>query len=143
MIRRFSSTFRKDRNKNGADVDSTSSPEKTGRAKAPKPGESGSSGDRKDVSSTFNDFAQVLHASQRPLPDRTGDGSYLAKEEPSGLLTDLRSLGFKDVKTLREVFQNKSKGQLVDDKTYIMERVIQLVAGLPSTSKTRVDLVSV
>lgn len=64
--------------------------------------------------SIFHHFAQVLHASQRPLPTQTGDGTYINKDLPSGVMEDLRSLGFKDV------------------KTYLMERVIQLVSALPS-----------
>ena len=39
-----------------------------------------------------------------------------------------------------DVMKTKATGQLQDDKTYIMERTIQLVSGLPSRSKTRVDL---
>lgn len=78
------------------------------------------------MSSTFEEFAQVLHAAKRPLPSQTGDGSYLNKEEPTGLMADLKNLGFKDLKTLREVIEGKAKGELVDDKTYIMERVIQV-----------------
>jgi len=41
-------------------------------------------------------------------------------------MADLKNLGFKDLKTLREVIESKAKGELVDDKTYIMERVIQV-----------------
>lgn len=45
------------------------------------------------------------------------------------------------MKTLLEVVKSKVKGdQITDDKTMIMERLIQLVAGLPSESKTRVVL---
>lgn len=95
---------------------------------------------REEVSGTFEQFAQVIHAAQRPLPTQTGDGSYLNKDESTGLLADLKNLGFKDIKTLKEVMENKAKGDLVDDKTYIMERVIQLVSGLPSLSKNRVEL---
>jgi hypothetical protein len=47
----------------------------------------------------------------------------------------------KDVKTLSEVIRSKLKGeQVVDDKTMIMERVIQLVSNLPSGSRTRTEL---
>ena len=69
-------------------------------------------------------FAQLIHMSRRPLPTQSGDGAYLDHDIPSGLMDDLRSLGFKDVKTLMEIMRQK-KGALQDDKTYIMERVIQ------------------
>ncbi|TKA77124.1 hypothetical protein B0A49_03229 [Cryomyces minteri] len=94
----------------------------------------------KSVGDTFQDFAQVIHASARPLPTQSGDGSYLEKEEPTGLWADLKSMGFKDAKTLMNVMQNKVAGDYQDDKTYLMERVIQLVSGLPAQSKTRADL---
>ncbi len=69
-------------------------------------------------------------------------------------------MGFKDAHTLMNVMQDKASGELQDDKTYLMERVIQvcdedhnkshaglranlhwkLVAGLPTRSKARADL---
>lgn len=88
----------------------------------------------------FHAFASVLHASQRPLPTQTGDGTYIDKEPTSSTLEDLKHLGFKDYKTLLQVLQQKASGALVDDKSYIMERVIQLVSGLPAHSQKRVDL---
>ena len=91
------------------------------------------------VQGLLEEFAQLVHASRRPLPTQSGDGAYLDHEVPSGLFQDLKSLGFKDVKTLMEVMRAPAGG-LQDDKTYLMERVIQLVSGLPPKSKTRVDL---
>lgn len=98
------------------------------------------SANRQDVESSFGKYAQVIHTSQSPLPTQTGDPAHLEHSEPSGLFQDLKSLGFKDVGTLMQVMKNKASGELQDDKTYMMEHVIQLVAGLPHTSKTRVDL---
>lgn len=112
---------------------------------------------RQDVESAFQKFAQLIHASNRPLPTQSGDGASLEHAEPTGLMNDLKSIGIKDVKTLMEVMKSKASGQLQDDKTYLMERVIQvssfhrsdvgggltawqLVAGLPATSKARGDL---
>ena len=95
---------------------------------------------RQEVETSFSKYAALIHASRRPLPNQTGDGQYLEQHEAGSLWGDLRTLGFKDVKTLMGVMQNKATGELQDDKTYLMERVIQLVADLPSSSKTRVDL---
>ena len=81
---------------------------------------------RGEVASSFSQFAQLIHASRRPLPTQTGDGTYVEHEMPSGMMQDLRSLGFKDVKTLMQVMKTKATGQLQDDKTYLMERVIQV-----------------
>lgn len=37
---------------------------------------------RADVASTFEEFAQLIHASCRPLPNQSGDGAYLEKVKP-------------------------------------------------------------
>lgn len=45
------------------------------------------------------------------------------------------------MKTLLEVIKGKIKGDgIADDKTMLMERVIQLVAKLPDGSKNRITL---
>ena len=90
------------------------------------PDHSGShGGSRGDVDSSFAQFAQLLHASCRPLPNQSGDTSYLDHAEPSGLLGDIKKMGFKDARTLMDVVKTKASGELQDDKTYIMERTIQ------------------
>ena len=37
---------------------------------------------RADVASTFEQYAQLIHASLRPLPNQSGDGAYLEKVNP-------------------------------------------------------------
>lgn len=81
---------------------------------------------RGDVDSAFDQFAQLVSASRRPLPTQTGDGSYLEHDAPSSLFQDLKALGFKDVKTFRELLASKISGALNDDKTMLMERIIQV-----------------
>lgn len=90
------------------------------------------------IAQTFTQFAQLMHASRRPMPTQTGDGAYVEHEAKGSFLQDLKSLGIKDVSTLTQMI--RTKGQLQDDKTMIMERIIQLVAALPTNSKTRADL---
>ncbi len=90
------------------------------------------SASRGEVESSFQQFAQLIHASRRPLPTQSGDGSYLDHTEPSGLMQDLKSIGFKDVNTLMQVMKQKKSGGLQDDKTYIMERVIQVSSTAPA-----------
>src|SRR5271170_4809850 len=52
---------------------------------------------RPDVESNFKQFAQVVHAARRPLPNQTGDGTYVGtNEHHSSLLADLRAIGFAD-----------------------------------------------
>lgn len=84
------------------------------------------SASRADVESSFNKFAQLVHASRRPLPTQSGDGAYLERTEPTGLVQDLKSIGFRDVETLMELMKSKTSGKLQDDKTYLMERIIQV-----------------
>ncbi|THC88806.1 hypothetical protein EYZ11_011744 [Aspergillus tanneri] len=88
----------------------------------------------------FKKYRQLVHASRRPLPTETGDGTYIEDETNSGLWADLRSLGIKDINTLLRLKKTKGTGQLIDDKTMFMEHVIQLVSRLPDDSKTRVKL---
>ena len=51
---------------------------------------------RADVASIFEQYAQLIHASLRPLPNQSGDGAYLEKVNPglkgymTGLYTDIR-----------------------------------------------------
>ena len=137
MLKRLS-TFRKSkREEEGAPkVNGTSSGKSNGTANGKKPATNGSAtahkenapaehhGNEKDAQGLLEQFAQLVHASRRPLPTQSGDGAYLEHEVSSGVFADLKSLGFKDVKTLMEVMTSK-KGSLQDDKTYIMERVIQ------------------
>jgi len=131
MLRRFS-TFRKSRKEeeSASKVNSAYSNGKkalTNGSATPhkEPARAENHGQEKDAQGLLEQFAQLVHASRRPLPTQSGDGAYLQHEVPSGLFADLKTLGFKDVKTLREVMTSK-KGTLTDDKTYIMERVIQV-----------------
>ena len=84
------------------------------------------SASRKEVDSSFEQFAQLIHPANCPLPTQSGDQAYLDYAEPTGLLQDVKTLGFKDAKTLMEVMRTKAKGELQDDKTYVMERTIQV-----------------
>ena len=155
MLKRFSSTFRKDKDRptvsgdvrNGAPNGSTNgtSGKPTKRRSSfgitkgvkpenhqeqrnghvgPAPADHGTS--EHGVAAVFKQYAQVIHAAQRPMPTQTGDGSYIVEKVPSGLFQDLKSMGFKDINTLMDVMKDKADGKLQDDKTYLMERVIQV-----------------
>ena len=139
MLRRFSSkiTGKRKSDESNAKVNGSSNGVKAEKLNGPhrqssfvpqqKPRETvDHSASRGEVESSFQQFAQLIHASRRPLPTQSGDGSYLDHTEPSGLMQDLKSLGFKDVNTLMQVMKQKKSGGLQDDKTYIMERVIQV-----------------
>lgn len=80
---------------------------------------------RENVESTFGKYSQVIHAARRPLPTRSGDGEYVdGKKKKTGLGKDLRTMGFKGVHTVGALVKSKLSGELVDDRTYMMEKVI-------------------
>lgn len=81
---------------------------------------------RSDVDGLFEKYAQLIHASQRPLPSQNGDGTYAEQDTSTGLFQDLKSMGFKDFGTLKNVLESELSGELVDDKSMLMERVIQV-----------------
>jgi hypothetical protein len=116
--------------------------------------------DRDGVTTAFKRFAQSIHSSRRPLPTQLGDGTVSIRRRQTGLKADLKHLGKKgthiaqpsfvwtceltfvtDFKTLLDLVKSKIHGtEPVDDKTMLMERIIQIVAGLPTQSRTRVLL---
>lgn len=108
-------------------------------------------------SSKLAQIEQVVTAALRPLPTQTGDGSYVQEPTVTGLAKDLLHFDLKDAKTLAEVAKSAVTGEAVNDRDYIMERVIQvcvsarisyvltltllqLAAGLPSTSRNGKEL---
>ena len=64
--------------------------QKSQKSQKPKQETVNHSASRADVESSFAQFAQLIHASLRPLPTQTGDGAYLEHAEPSGLLADIK-----------------------------------------------------
>jgi len=81
---------------------------------------------RKEVEATFTKFASLIHASNRPLPHRYGDGKSAAEEEEqTGIRADLTALrkgGFlkESIETLLMFAKGKWKGGPTDDKTMIV-----------------------
>lgn len=81
--------------------------------------------------STPGKYSKLLQAARRPLPTQSGDGSYLKGEpEHTSTFQDLKTIGWKGVSTLLAVRKQKKKGGLVDDKTYLMEQIIQVTLSL-------------
>lgn len=68
----------------------------------------------------------TLEASFRPLPTETGDGTYVNGDTSTGLSKDIGHFELKDAKTIADVAKSAISGDPVDDKEYIMERVIQV-----------------
>ncbi|KAI2792952.1 Linoleate 10R-lipoxygenase [Penicillium oxalicum] len=148
MLRRFSTQFRKNKESN-SDADSSKNSKENGKrhSKPIQPSRKASSHDEKqhsvnraEVVAVFEKHAQAIHASREPLPSQGGDGAYLKHDQSSGLFEDIKSLGFRDLSTVKSLIKSKASGELIDDKTYLMERIIQLVADMPGHSKNRVEL---
>ena len=141
MLRRFSSKFNKGKHEGANGVSngvsngvekpdmprkrSSFMPQRKEKEREKPNGQVDVSANRGDVESAFQKFAQLIHASNRPLPTQSGDGAYLEHAEPTGLMQDLKAIGIRDVATLMELMKTKVKGQLTDDKTMLMEHVIQ------------------
>ncbi|KAJ5694926.1 hypothetical protein N7455_002172 [Penicillium solitum] len=156
MLRRFSTQFK--RSKDSKDSNGDTEPKITDktteksskRASKVSPSRKSTSTKeenhvvkRAEVVAVFEKYAQAIHASQEPLPNQTSDGTFLKHDKSSGLINDIKSLGFRDVNTVKDLIASKASGELIDDKTYLMERIIQMVADLPGNSKTRPELTSV
>ena len=90
---------------------------------------------RKEIVSAFDSLSAVIKAAVAPLPTKTGDGSSIEPPKATGPLKDILHMYPKDVVTLIDLAKDTVTGQPVDDKTFLMERLIQLTSELPSTSK--------
>ncbi|KAK2858498.1 hypothetical protein FQN49_004674 [Arthroderma sp. PD_2] len=95
---------------------------------------------REEIGQGVADVGKAISASLRPLPTASGDGTYLPKAEKTGILDDLAHMKLGDAGTLAEMAKIAATGELVDDKRYIMERLIQLASSLPSTSRNGMAL---
>ena len=131
MFRRFSTQFKKNKDTNG-EAEPKGGKENSKRFSRVSPSrksfnhEETATVNRAEVVAVFEKYAQAIHASREPLPNQTGDGTYLKHDQSSGLFNDIKALGFRDVNTVKDLIKNKASGELVDDKTYLMERIIQV-----------------
>ncbi|KAB8072987.1 heme peroxidase [Aspergillus leporis] len=143
MLRRISTNFKRsksdrDTKQNGTQINGDKRQSK-GSPPRKSSGDEGRSQKVEDGVSIFDKYAQVLHASRSPLANHTGDSTTFDEHQGSRM-QDLRALGFQDLQTAKNLIMSKAKGEPVDDKTMLMEKIIQLVSGLPGDSKTRADL---
>jgi cytochrome P450 len=99
---------------------------------------------RAKIGVEFQRVAGVIGASRRPLPDQTGDGTYLnlTPDTPEiikkieGTLKDMSHLGITDIKTLLEVQGKQKNHSPWDDKEYLMEKLIRTAVAFPDDSAT-------
>lgn len=82
---------------------------------------------RAGIVGTLESLGKVISTANRPLNTETGDGSYDTKQEQSGLWDDLKTLRIKDLETLQmTIKQELGSSNLADDKTMLMEKLIQV-----------------
>lgn len=94
---------------------------------------------RNDVEAIFKS-AGLIQSSTKPPPEHAGDSSHLHKNGSAGLWADIKTLGPRDVTTVRNIVAAKASGKPQDDRKMHMEQTMQLVAALPPTSTHRVKL---
>lgn len=133
MFRRFSTQFKRNKDANGdAEPKSNGSGKENKRFSRMSQNRKSSAMDdshqvkRAEVVAVFDKYAQAIHASREPLPTQGGDSAFLKHDQSSGLFGDIKTLGFRDVSTVKDLVKSKASGELVDDKTYLMERIIQV-----------------
>lgn len=85
-----------------------------------------SEGEEWKIEKSISQIEQVIGASLRPMPTETGDGTYVKKPKTTGFAKDLAHIDLDDVKTVVDVVKAGATGEPVDDREYIMERVIQV-----------------
>lgn len=71
--------------------------------------------ERQEIEDTFAKYSEF-----------SGDHSRMKKDGSSGKFQEVRWMGWKGVRTLLEVVKSKTSGKLVDDRDYLMERIIQV-----------------
>jgi hypothetical protein len=97
---------------------------------------------RSKLDEEFKRLALLISDARRPLPDQSGDGTYLSYKDDSPTflqtidsgLKDLTKLGIPDFETLLQVVEKAKTGALWDDKKYLMEELIQTAAKFPDDS---------
>jgi len=91
---------------------------------------------RADIESAIAQISDALQASLRPLTTETGDYIPLSDGKAKlDMLSGVKHLSIRNLQTVKDVLVEGLDGSLIDDRTYIMERVIQLAAELPLDSK--------
>lgn len=95
--------------------------------------------DTKSISSKFSDLEQALKKAFSPEARYAHVPGNLEPETNSDLLATIKELGLEEYETLCSFLSAATHG-VVNDSELLLERLIQLLAKLPSTSKERKQL---
>jgi linoleate 8R-lipoxygenase/9,12-octadecadienoate 8-hydroperoxide 8R-isomerase/linoleate 8R-lipoxygenase/9,12-octadecadienoate 8-hydroperoxide 8S-isomerase len=89
---------------------------------------------RPGLSTRLSSAAKAIQRSFSPIPKYSQTPGNTKTEETTGIVEDLKRLGFEDIDTLLQ-FLNASIVGVQDDSDLILEHLIQLFAKLPPTSQ--------
>lgn len=82
----------------------------------------------------LSSLIETVRASLAPLDKNAQPSTNDDDASQTGLISDIRSLGFEDYGTLMQ-FLNTSVTGINDDNNHLLERLVQLLAKLPPHSK--------
>jgi hypothetical protein len=88
---------------------------------------------RPSLSARLSSAAKAIQRSFSPIPKYPYTPTNAPAEKPTGILDDIKKLGFEDADTLADFLNAAVKGE-TDDNDLLLERLIQLLAKLPPTS---------
>ncbi|KIW78908.1 hypothetical protein Z517_08747 [Fonsecaea pedrosoi CBS 271.37] len=78
---------------------------------------------------------------ERPRTSDSSSSASTSETKRSDQILDvLKTFNLKNLRTVKDVALQQIDGEPIDDKTYLMERIIQLVADLPISSRTSATL---
>ncbi|KIW24947.1 uncharacterized protein PV07_10625 [Cladophialophora immunda] len=78
---------------------------------------------------------------ERPRSSDSSTSASTSETKRSDQILDvLKTFNLKNLRTVKDVALQQIDGEPIDDKTYLMERIVQLVADLPISSRTSATL---
>lgn len=95
---------------------------------------------REKIGAAIKSVSDLIKAATAPLPTQTGDGSIINKQKSTGVLKDVVQMRPRDVLTLVDLAKEAITGEPINDKTFLMERLVELSSKLPMTSKLGASL---
>jgi hypothetical protein len=93
--------------------------------------------------SFFQRFRSLFAAIVRPPPPLLGDGRASSEVHTTGLIQDLASQAKRipeNFDLVMSLAKSLADGGLIDDRQYVVEKIIQLAASLPDHSENQVKL---
>ncbi|KAI9661338.1 MAG: hypothetical protein M1831_003071 [Alyxoria varia] len=90
---------------------------------------------RDRVPAAFKKIAQLWAYSSRPLPNETGDGTYVLEPKRESYWEDIKRLNPENAVTLGKVAKTQLKGEPWNDRDYLLEHLLQVASNMPPEAK--------